>query len=113
MQREGKIRHIGISETSVDEYERCKKSATIVSIQNLFNVQDRSAEPVLQACERDGIAFLPWFPLGGKGTPKHDALDKIAARGERDADTDRPRMAARPVARDTSDSGHVVDRAFR
>ena len=82
MQREGKIRHIGISETSVEEYERCKKSATIVSIQNLFNVQDRSAEPVLQACERDGIAFLPWFPLGGKGTPKHDALEKIAARAK-------------------------------
>jgi pyridoxine 4-dehydrogenase len=78
MQREGKIRHIGVSETSVEDYERCKKSATIVSIQNLFNVQDRSAEDVLRACERDGIAFLPWFPLGGKGAPKHGALEKIA-----------------------------------
>ena len=81
LQREGKIRHIGVSQTSVEEYERCKKSATIVSVQNLFNVQDRSAEDVLQACERDGIAFLPWFPLGGKGgkgAPKHAELARIA-----------------------------------
>jgi pyridoxine 4-dehydrogenase len=80
MQREGKIRHIGVSETSVEEYERCKKSATIVSVQNMFNVEDRSAEDVLEACERDGIAFLPWFPLGGNGSPKHAALERIAAR---------------------------------
>jgi pyridoxine 4-dehydrogenase len=79
MQREGKIRHIGVSETSVEEYERCKQSATIVSVQNLYNVQDRSAEDVMLACERDGIAFLPWFPLGGKGAPKHAALERIAA----------------------------------
>jgi aryl-alcohol dehydrogenase-like predicted oxidoreductase len=78
LQREGKIRHIGLSEVSVDEYERAKKSATIVSIQNLYNVADRSAEPVLHACERDRIAFLPWFPLGGSGTPTHDSLEKIA-----------------------------------
>jgi len=78
MQREGKIRHIGVSETSVEEYERAKKSATIVSVQNLYNVDDRKAEDVLQACERDGVAFLPWFPLGGKGTPRHAALERIA-----------------------------------
>ena len=51
----------------------------IVSVQNLYNVQDRSAEQMLQACERDGIAFLHWFPLGGKGTPNHAALERIAA----------------------------------
>jgi aryl-alcohol dehydrogenase-like predicted oxidoreductase len=79
LQREGKIRHIGISETSVEDYERAKKSATIVSVQNLYNVGDRSAEALVVACERDGIAFLPWFPLGGSGTPKHAALERIAA----------------------------------
>jgi len=79
MQREGKIRHIGVSETSVEEYERAKQSATIVSVQNLFNVDDRSAEDVLHACERDGIAFIPWFPLGGNGSPDHAALERIAA----------------------------------
>jgi aryl-alcohol dehydrogenase-like predicted oxidoreductase len=79
LQREGKIRHIGISETSVAEYERAKKTATIVSVQNLYNVEDRTAEDALQACERDGIAFLPWFPLAGTGSPKHSALKIIAA----------------------------------
>jgi aryl-alcohol dehydrogenase-like predicted oxidoreductase len=82
LQRAGKIRHIGISETSVAEYERAKKSAAIVSVQNLYNVQDRSAEEMLRACERDGIAFLPWFPLGGRGKPKHSSLDRIAAAHE-------------------------------
>lgn len=79
LQREGKIRHIGVSETSVAEYERAKAAASIVSVQNLYNVEDRSAQDVLAACERDGIAFLPWYPLGGKGTPKHAALRRIAA----------------------------------
>ncbi|MDQ2907960.1 MAG: aldo/keto reductase [Candidatus Eremiobacteraeota bacterium] len=82
LQREGKVRHIGVSQTSVDEYERCKRTATIASVQNLFNVGDRSADSVLRACERDGIAFLPWFPLGGEGQPKHAELQRIAkARG--------------------------------
>jgi pyridoxine 4-dehydrogenase len=78
LQREGKIRHIGLSETSFAEYARANDSATIVSVQNLYNVDDRNAQDVLEACERDGIVFLPWFPLGGKGTPDHTALDRIA-----------------------------------
>lgn len=78
LQRQGKIRHIGISQTSVAEYERAKKTAAIVSVQNLFNVEDRSSEDVLEACERDGTVFLPWFPLGGTGSPKHAALKRIA-----------------------------------
>jgi pyridoxine 4-dehydrogenase len=79
LQREGKIRHIGISQISVDEYETAKKAATIVSVQNRYNVDDRSSEDLVKACERDGIAFLPWFPLGGTGSPKHAALARIAA----------------------------------
>jgi aryl-alcohol dehydrogenase-like predicted oxidoreductase len=78
LQRAGKIRHIGISETSVADYERAKKSATIVSVQNLYNVEDRSAEAMLEACVRDGVAFLPWFPLGGPDPVKHAALERIA-----------------------------------
>jgi len=78
LQREGKIRHIGISQTSVDEYEKAKKLAAIVSAQNRYNVENRSSEDVLEACERDGTVFLPWFPLGGTGSPKHTALKRIA-----------------------------------
>lgn len=78
LQAAGKIRHIGISQTSVAEYERCTKVASIASVQNLYNVEDRSADDVVRACERDGIAFLPWFPLGGSGKQKHDAVARIA-----------------------------------
>jgi pyridoxine 4-dehydrogenase len=79
LQREGKIRHIGISQTSVDQYEEAKKTAAIVSVQNRYNIEDRGSEDVLEACERDGANFLPWFPLGGTGSPKHAALERIAA----------------------------------
>jgi len=79
LQRAGKIRHIGISETTVSQYEQAKQFATIVSVQNRYNVEDRSSENMLGACERDGIAFLPWYPLGGQGSPRHAALKRIAA----------------------------------
>jgi pyridoxine 4-dehydrogenase len=79
LQKAGKIRHIGVSETSVEELKEAQKYATIVSVQNMFNVEDRSAEPVLAECERQGLAFLPWFPLGGEGAPKHAALGRVAA----------------------------------
>jgi pyridoxine 4-dehydrogenase len=79
LQREGKIRHIGVSETSLAEYQRAKRSASIASVQNRYNVSDRGSEGVLAECERDSIAFLPWFPLGGEGKPKHRELERIAA----------------------------------
>jgi pyridoxine 4-dehydrogenase len=63
LQREGKIRHIGISNVDVNELVAARRVATIVSVQNRYNLTDRSSEPVLSACERDGIAFLPWSPL--------------------------------------------------
>ena len=63
LQDEGKIRHIGLSEVSVDELEEARKTAEIVSVQNLFNLANRSAEPLLEHAEAQGIAFIPWFPL--------------------------------------------------
>ena len=63
LQQEGKIRHIGLSEVTVDELTEAQRTATIVSVQNLFNLADRSAEPVLEHCEVHGLGFIPWFPL--------------------------------------------------
>ncbi|MGN6577433.1 MAG: aldo/keto reductase [Nocardioides sp.] len=63
LQDEGKIRHIGLSEVSVEEIEAAQEVAPIVSVQNLFNLARRDAEPVLEHCERNDIAFIPWFPL--------------------------------------------------
>jgi pyridoxine 4-dehydrogenase len=63
LQQEGKIRHIGLSEVTVAQLEEARRTAEIVSVQNLFNVADRSAEPVLDYAQAEGIAFIPWFPL--------------------------------------------------
>src|SRR3954451_14598888 len=63
LQQAGKIRHIGLSEVGVDQLEAARKTATIVSVQNMYNITVRSAEPVLEACEANGVGFIPWFPL--------------------------------------------------
>ena len=81
MQQEGKIRHIGLSEVSVDELKAAQKLATIVSVQNLFNVARRDSEPLLDYAEGEGIAFIPWFPLAtGQLAKAGSPLDALAKR---------------------------------
>ncbi len=65
LQQEGKIRHIGLSQVTVAQIEQARKTATIVSVQNLYNLSSRRADPTLEYCQREGIAFIPWFPIGG------------------------------------------------
>lgn len=62
-QQEGKIRHIGLSEVSIEDIERARKHFPVVSVQNRYNLADRNWEAVLDYCEREGIAFIPWYPL--------------------------------------------------
>jgi pyridoxine 4-dehydrogenase len=74
MQGEGKIRHIGLSEVTVDQIEDARKIVEIVSMQNRYNLADRASSDVLEHCEREGIPFIPWFPLAtgelaGDGSP--------------------------------------------
>jgi pyridoxine 4-dehydrogenase len=64
LQREGKIRHIGLSNVDARQLAQARQVATIVSVQNRYNLVDRYSEGVLEACEQEGLAFLPWFPLG-------------------------------------------------
>jgi pyridoxine 4-dehydrogenase len=63
LQDEGKIRHIGLSEVDVETIAAARELVDVVSVQNLYNLTDRSHEDVLDRCEREGIAFIPWFPL--------------------------------------------------
>jgi len=63
LQKEGKIRHVGVSNFEADELARARAIVKVVSVQNRYNVSDRSSDPVLAVCERDGIAFIPWSPL--------------------------------------------------
>jgi pyridoxine 4-dehydrogenase len=79
MQKEGKIRHIGLSEVSVKDIERAKKTATIVSVQNKYNIGDRAHEDVLQYCEKNNLGFIPWFPMdAGKLNKPGGPLDQTA-----------------------------------
>ena len=77
-QREGKIRHVGLSNVSVAQLEEARRICTIVSVQNRYNLEDRSSEDVLKACEKLGIAFLPWYPLGAGSSLKTSRVKKIA-----------------------------------
>ncbi|HTA75314.1 MAG TPA: aldo/keto reductase [Gemmatimonadaceae bacterium] len=63
LQHEGKIKHIGLSEVSVEQIEAVRKITTIVSVQNRYNLIDRSSESVLEYCTDENLAFIPWFPL--------------------------------------------------
>jgi len=81
LQDEGKIRHIGLSEVSVEELQAAQRIATIVSVQNLYNLAKRDAEPLLDYSEQNGIAFLPWFPLATGGLAKPGGkLDELAKK---------------------------------
>jgi pyridoxine 4-dehydrogenase len=80
LQREGKIRHIGISNVTVAQLEAARSVTPIVSVQNAYNLRNKASEDVLAACERLGIAFLPWFPLGGKRGLKAQKITEVASR---------------------------------
>ncbi|MBV8715545.1 MAG: aldo/keto reductase [Chloroflexi bacterium] len=72
LQQHGKIRYIGLSEVSVEEIRAAQQFASVVTVQNLYNLANRSAEPVLDYCETTGLGFIPWFPM---------ATGQLARRG--------------------------------
>ena len=79
LQDEGKIREIGLSQCTVAQLDEARQIANIVSVQSRFNVIDRSANDVLEVCERDGLAFIPWAPVAQGGlAAAHQALADIA-----------------------------------
>ncbi|WP_327138459.1 aldo/keto reductase (plasmid) [Streptomyces sp. NBC_01340] len=79
LQREGKIRHIGLSEVTVEQIEEARKIADIVSVQNLYNLANRGAEDVLEYAERENLGFIPWFPMAtGQLARPGGPLDTLA-----------------------------------
>jgi pyridoxine 4-dehydrogenase len=79
LQREGKIRHIGLSNVSVPQLQAAREMATIATVQNRYNLADREAEPVLEFCESQGLGFIPWFPIGaGRLARPGGPRDRIA-----------------------------------
>ncbi|HEY8069298.1 MAG TPA: aldo/keto reductase [Burkholderiales bacterium] len=79
-QRAGKIRHIGVSNVSVRQLEEARRICPVVSVQNEYNLGNRSSEDVLKACERLGIAFLPWYPLGAGEVLKRKEVKEISRK---------------------------------
>jgi pyridoxine 4-dehydrogenase len=63
LQKEGKVHHVGLSEVEVHEIEAARKVVPIATVQNLYNLQERKAEGVVDYCEKHGIGFIPWFPI--------------------------------------------------
>ncbi len=79
-QREGKIRHVGLSEVSVEQIQRAQRFFPVVSVQNKYNLVDREWESVVDHCTREAVAFIPWYPLqaGKAGGPA--AVEEVAKR---------------------------------
>jgi pyridoxine 4-dehydrogenase len=81
LQREGKIRHIGVSNVSLSDLDVAQGIVDVVSVQNRFNLTDRASEDVLDACAERGLGFIPWFPLAtGELARSGTVLDDIASR---------------------------------
>jgi len=81
LQLQGKIRHIGLSEVSVEQIEHARTIVPIVSVQNKYSVVDRAADDVVEYCDREGIGFIPWFPLAAGDVSKVGSeLERAAAK---------------------------------
>jgi pyridoxine 4-dehydrogenase len=79
MQKEGLIRHVGLSEVGVEQITAAQKHFKVATVQNLYNLTNRSSEPVLEHCEKHSIGFIPWFPLAAGNLAKPGSkLDSIA-----------------------------------
>jgi pyridoxine 4-dehydrogenase len=81
LQKQGKIRHIGLSEVTVAEIKKARKIVDIVSVQNLYNISDRKHEDVVDYCEKEKLAFIPWFPMAAGDLAKPGGvLDRAAKK---------------------------------
>ena len=82
MRRAGKIRHVGVSNVDVAQLEEARRIVPVVSVQNEYNLENRASEDVLKACERLGIAFLPWYPLGAGAALRSSRIKAIGKKIE-------------------------------
>ena len=81
LQEQGKIRFVGLSEVTVDEIKQARKVIDVVSVQNEYNISNRKSEAVLEYCDKEGLAFIPWFPVAsGKLAQPGGKLDELAKK---------------------------------
>jgi len=80
---QGKIRHVGLSNVSVEQLEEARSIVPVVSVQNRYSLSDRGHESVLEACEREGLGFIPWFPLAaGRAARGEGAVERVAREND-------------------------------
>ena len=82
MQREGLIRHVGLSEVSVEDVKQAQEYFPVVTVQNLYNVGNRQSEALVNFSEQEGIGFIPWFPLGNRELLQPESVVADVARRE-------------------------------
>ena len=111
---EGKVAEVGLSEVGVGPIEAARRIVPVVSVQNQYNIAQRSADDVLDYCEQHQIGFIPWFPLGQRQAVQ---TGRAARQGGRGAGRHRlpgvPGLAAPPLAGDAPDPRHLVARPSR
>jgi pyridoxine 4-dehydrogenase len=78
MRQQGKIRHVGLSNVTAEHVERARKIVPIVSVQNRYSVTDRESDYIIDLCERLGLAFFPWGPLGRGARRQSTAFERVA-----------------------------------
>ncbi|GAB3572739.1 aldo/keto reductase [Hymenobacter daeguensis] len=83
--QKGLVRHLGLSEVSVEEIKLAQQHFPVASVQNMYSVFNRASEPVLDYCRAQGIAFIPWFPIGGGMVQDMATVEQVAARHQASA----------------------------
>ncbi len=78
LREEGKIARVGLSNVDAVELERAREIVPVVSVQNRYSVADRGSDPVVDRCEREGLAFIPWGPLGAPGRGRNGVIGRVA-----------------------------------
>ena len=78
LRNQGKVAHVGLSNVGLKELERARRIVPVVSVQNRYSLADRGSERVVDRCERDGLAFIPWFPLAAGNVDRDAALRRVA-----------------------------------
>ncbi|GAB2690287.1 aldo/keto reductase [Mucilaginibacter koreensis] len=80
IQEQGKVKHLGLSEVSVEDIQLAQQYFEVVSVQNMYSVDNRKWESVLEYCEEHNIAFIPWYPLNAGNVKSQEVLQRVADR---------------------------------
>ena len=110
LQQQGLIRHLGMSTVNAEQIAEAQSIAPVVCVQNFYNVAHRVDDGLIDSLAAEGIAYVPYFPLGGFSPLQSDALESVAARARLLTDGRRPGLAAAALTEHPAHPGHIVGR---